>query len=280
MGNWTIPTYDTMMWPTILALKEMGGSASNQELLGKVIDLMEVPDNVQSIPHGNGPDTEVNYRLAWARTYLGKVDALKNSERGVWTLTQYGRTLTEPEVKKIPKIVREQDAKSKKTKTREAADNDVTDGTNWQETLLEIIKNMSPDAFERLSQLILRESGFIKVVVTGKSGDGGIDGIGVLKIKLVTFQVIFQCKRYKGTVSAGAIRDFRGAMQGRTDKGLFITTGRFTPDAKKEASRDGAPTIDLLDGEALCDLLKELKLGVETKMVEEVTVQSDFFGQI
>jgi restriction system protein len=118
------------------------------------------------------------------------------------------------------------------------------------------------------------------VEVTGRSGDGGIDGIGVLRVNLLSFQVLFQCKRYQGSVGASAIRDFRGAMVGRSDKGLFLTTGTFTPDAKREATRDGAPAIDLIDGDQLCDLLRQLKLGVRTEMVERVTVASDWFKDL
>jgi restriction system protein len=136
---------------------------------------------------------------------------------------------------------------------------------------------VAPDAFERLAQRLLREAGFLKVAVTGRSGDGGIDGIGVLRVNLLSFQVLFQCKRYQGSVGAGAIRDFRGAMVGRSDKGLMITTGTFTPDAKREATRDGAPAIDLIDGDQLCDLLKQLKLGVTTEMVEKMTVELSWF---
>lgn len=120
---------------------------------------------------------------------------------------------------------------------------------------------MTADGFERLCQRILRQSGFLKVEVTGRSGDGGIDGVGVLRIALLSFQVYFQCKKWKGNVRAKDIRDFRGAMVGRTDKGLFMTTGSYTPDAQKEATRDGAPAIDLIDGEHLCDLLKDLETG-------------------
>jgi hypothetical protein len=127
---------------------------------------------------------------------------------------------------------------------------------------------------------VLREAGFIKVEVTGRSGDGGIDGIGVLRVNLLSFQVLFQCKRYQASVGAGAIRDFRGAMVGRSDKGLLITTGTFTPDAKREATRDGAPAIDLIDGDQLCDLLRELKLGVGTEMVEKMTVEPIFFEDL
>ncbi len=76
------------------------------------------------------------------------------------------------------------------------------------------------------------------------------------------------------------IRDFRGAMMGRADKGLVITTAAFTADARREATRDGAPAIDLVDGEALCGLLKDLKLGVKIKLVEDVEVEPEFFSRI
>ena len=139
---------------------------------------------------------------------------------------------------------------------------------------------MKPDAFERLAQRILREAGFVKVEVTGRSGDGGIDGIGVLRVNLLSFQVLFQCKRYQGSVGSGAVRDFRGAMVGRSDKGLIITTGTFSGDAKKEATRDGAPPIELIEGDSLCDLLKSLKLGVATEMVERIIVDADWLSRV
>lgn len=147
----------------------------------------------------------------------------------------------------------------------------------WQDRLLECLLKMKPAAFERLCQRILRESGFIKVEVTGRSGDGGIDGIGVLRLNLLSFHVFFQCKRWKGSVGAPVIRDFRGAMVGRADKGLVMTTGTFSTDARKEATRDGAPAIDLVDGETLCELLKGLKIGVSIRKVEHVLVEQNVF---
>jgi restriction system protein len=147
----------------------------------------------------------------------------------------------------------------------------------WQDRLLECLLKMEPDAFERLCQKILKDSGFIRAEVTGRSGDGGIDGIGVLRLNLLSFHVFFQCKRWKGSVGPSAIRDFRGAMVGRADKGLVMTTGTFTVEARKEATRDGAPAIDLFDGEALCDLLKSLKIGVSTREVEHVFVEQQAF---
>ena len=147
----------------------------------------------------------------------------------------------------------------------------------WQDRLLECLLKMKPAAFERLCQKILKDSGFIKVDVTGLSGDGGIDGTGVLRLNLLSFHVFFQCKRWKGSVGASVIRDFRGAMVGRADKGLVMTTGTFSTDARKEATRDGAPAIDLVDGETLCELLKSLKIGVSIRNVEHVLVEQQAF---
>jgi restriction system protein len=149
--------------------------------------------------------------------------------------------------------------------------------------LLTILKErVSPSAFERLCQRILRESGFVEVVVTGRSGDGGIDGYGILKMGLLSFKVLFQCKRYKDSVGPSAVRDLHGAMQGRAEKGLLITTGNFTSGSKAEAQRDGAPPIDLIDGNDLCDLLKKLKLGIDTEIetVERIRIQPDWYDRL
>jgi restriction system protein len=156
-------------------------------------------------------------------------------------------------------------------------DQSVDAEREWRDQLLDVLMAIAPDAFERLSQRLLREAGFISATVTGRTGDGGIDGLGVYRMSLVSFPVFFQCKRYRGSVGAGAVRDFRGAMAGRGDKGLLITTGTFTAEAKAEATRDGAPPVDLIDGRRLCDLLKEYELGVrtETRVVEDLSVENE-----
>jgi restriction system protein len=151
----------------------------------------------------------------------------------------------------------------------------------WHEKCLQAIRAMPPAAFERLIQRLLRESGFKNVEVTGRTGDGGIDGFGLASVNgFLSFRVLFQCKRYQGSVSPSEIRDFRGAMQGRTEKGLYVTTGTFTREAVKEATRDGAPPIDLLNGEQLVQCLKNLGLGVKVSMVEVVEVDEDWISQI
>lgn len=152
----------------------------------------------------------------------------------------------------------------------------------WRQSLHKLLtEEIEPSAFERLAQRLLRESGFIHVEVTGRSGDGGIDGRGIVRVSgLLSFHVIFQCKKYAGSVSASHVRDFRGAMVGRADKGLLITTGTFTRDAVREATRDGAPPLDLIDGEQLADMLKTLKLGISTEIVEKVTIEDAWFRSI
>ena len=280
-----VPAYTQMLWPTIEALKQLGGSAANDELLTKVIDLMQLSPEVQNIPHTDGRQSKVSYNLHWAKTYLKKAGYVDNSTRGVWALTDAGEVCTASDVSKVPALVRKMVAEAAKKPVLDAVEEPVVDAmdaleVSWKDQLLQCLKSIEPSAFERLSQRLLREAGFIKVEVTGRAGDGGIDGIGVLRVNLLSFQVLFQCKRYSGSVGPSTIRDFRGAMVGRSDKGLLITTGTFTAEAKREATRDGAPAIDLIDGEQLCELLKQLRLGVATEMVEKVLVDPAWFSKV
>jgi len=217
---------------------------------------------------------------------LKKYGLIDNSSRGVWALTKGEIEVDKIDGYEIARVVRDADRQAKPKRTIES-DNDETeqleqtDQVTWKENLLNVLFSISPSAFERLAQRLLRESGFVQVEVTGKTGDGGIDGKGIVKISgFLSFHILFQCKRYRGVITPSQIRDFRGAMQGRADKGLFITTGTFTREATKEATRDGAPPIDLIDGELLCDKLKEFKLGVETKIIESVEIKPDWFSRL
>ncbi|MBD1936262.1 restriction endonuclease [Microcoleus sp. FACHB-68] len=276
-----LPTYDNLFEPTIKALKALGGSGNVREIYEKVCEIQEFSEEQQSILYKEGPQTAIYARLSWTRLYLKNYGAIENSGRGFWSLTEKGRNLQVIDKREIKQV--SQPRKSKDSIKLDEAQPDAlipVDSNLWTEKLLSILQKMPPDAFERLCQRILRASGFIKVQVTGKKGDGGIDGIGVLRISLLSFQVFFQCKRYSGSVGPAEIRDFRGAMVGRTDKGLFITTGTFTTEAKKEATRDGAPALDLIDGEQLSLILKDLKLGVETKTIEVVDIDENWFNHL
>ncbi len=281
-----VPTFDALMWPVIEALKSTGGSASNDELVSAIIEMQNIPDDLASVAHSDGRQSKLSYNTAWAKTYLKKAGLVDNSQRGIWSLTELGEAADRAMVAAVPAKVRRAAYDLRKSADGETADvgidavDDANEIASWRDHLLSVLKEMEPSAFERLSQRLLREAGFIKVEVTGRSGDGGIDGVGVLRLNLLSFITLFQCKRYSGTVGPGPVRDFRGAMVGRSDKGLIITTGTFSADARREATRDGAPAIDLIDGDQMCTLLKDLKLGVQTEVVERVTVNSDWFAQI
>lgn len=284
MSKISIPTYDTLMTPILQALKSLGGSGTIEEINEKVAEIAKLSDEQLEVlhhPNRGGGQTEVEYRLAWARTYLKRYGVLENSSRGVWALTPAGSKLDRVDEKDVVRTIRAQIKKDHEESENEF--NEPDEKVTWREELSNTLIKMQPSAFERLVQRMLRESGFIQVEVTGRSGDGGIDGRGIMRLGgLLSFHVIFQCKKWQGSVSAGQVRDFRGAMVGRADKGLLITTGTFTKDAVREATRDGAPAIDLIDGEQFLDKLKELGLGVQTRKVEieEVTVENDWFESI
>lgn len=262
-----IPHRNELMKPIVEAIKALGGSGSVDEIVEKVISLLGIPDELVAQPYitkrGNEDGrTQLEYELAWARTTLKQLGILDNSTRGVWALT--GKELSNDLIE--APILAET----------------ATSATDWRERINKyLVETLSPSAFERLIQRMLRETGFVQVEVTGRTGDGGIDGKGIAKINgILSFRVVFQCKRYSGAVSSSAIRDFRGAMQGRADKGLFITTGYFTREAVKEATRDGAIAIDIVDGEKLAEKLKELSLGVKIELVERIEIDEEWFKSI
>jgi len=285
-----IPTFDSLMNPLLSALLALGGSGSVDEIYEKVLEQEKIDERVSSIPHNpeKSNQTEIAYRLAWARTYLKKHGFLENSSRGIWALTKLAREHKQVEPQVVVREVRDADKSASKQKVKkqntqiEFGDSYTVESQGWKEELYHLlIKDLSPDAFERLTQRLLRESGFVQVEVTGRTGDGGIDGKGIARIHgFMSFHVIFQCKKYHGSVSASDIRDFRGAMVGRADKGPFITTGTVTSAAVKEATRDGAPPIDLVDGEQLAEKLKEFKLGLNTEMIERVTIDKEWFANL
>ncbi len=264
----SLPTRNELMNPTIEAIKKLGGSANTEEIYERIVEDLQLSDSLLEIINGKTGQSELLYNLAWVRTVLKNKGILTKGGKGIWVLNGDSSIKVSIETKSTVKKAEEQDAEE-----------EVSESEKWKQEVIEIItEKLSPNSFERLIQRILREKGFSQVEVIGKTGDGGIDGRGIAKINgILSFHIIFQCKRYKGKVSSSSIRDFRGAMVGRTDKGLFITTGTFTRDAIKEANRDGAPAIDLMDGEKIAEKLKELNLGVDIELREHVTVNKKWF---
>lgn len=279
-----IPNYRHFMWPVLCAVRDLGGSARISEIVEKVIENKGFTDEQRAVQYELSGGSILEDRMGFARSALKFIGALDNSERGVWSLTKRGHTATEDQILDWNREAERERARRKKAAGEAEAlsdEEDADDPDSWKTELLERLQAMPPDAFERLAQRLLREAGFHNVEVLGKTGDGGIDGVGVYRLSLVSFPTYFQCKRYRGAVPSKEVRDFRGAMTGRGDKGLLITTGSFTRGAREESTRDGAPPIDLVNGDDLCDLLKEYRLGVKVavRQIEDIQVEPEFFDQ-
>lgn len=265
-----LPTRKELMQPTIDAINHLGGSANTDEIYERIVETLKLSDSILDIVNGKTGQSELQYNLAWVRTVLKNKGVLSKGGKGIWILNENDASRLNINVNQSSNILDEDEVE---------ADEELLEAENWKAKAIEVLTTvLSPSSFERLIQRILREKGFSQVEITGKSGDGGIDGRGVVKINgILSFHVIFQCKRVKGKISSNLIRDFRGAMVGRTDKGLFITTGTFTRDAIREANRDGAPAIDLIDGDKLAEKLKELNLGISIELREHITVSEKWF---
>lgn len=376
-----LPTIHELAWPTLKILERLGGCASIKQIDGKFGEILSIPEEILGEPHGAGPETEVEYRAAWARTYLKKIGAVENRSRGVWCITNFGRSIPDEEslldiikygtpppgspppspidpdglptihqlawptlnvlqdlggtasikqissrlaqVLRIPRELLEirhpggelsefnyralcarTELKSINAITENASngmwsitdsgrripDEDtllrmlgingvspITDREMWRDELLEFLQNMKPISFQSLCNQVLIRSGFRQIKITDRAGNGDMLGSGLLRVNLVSFHILFQFKRSSAPVDDAEVRDLRGAMMGRAEKGLFVTTGKFTDSASQEALRNGAPVIDLVNGIEFCDLLKELELGVSTKLVEVIDVDPEYF---
>lgn len=287
-----MPRYDQLMMPIFTALKKLGGSGNNDEILDQIIADLNLPDEVVDIPHKENSNlSELQYRLTWAKTYLNKCGVLENSARSIWSIHPDFVNVDELDVPDIVATVR-RDGKNRRKQLAEnsaespednSPENDAAEFPEeikpWRMRLADILKNMDAYGFERLSQRLLRECGFAHVEVTKKSGDGGIDGTGKWKINgIFSFNVAFQCKRYRDLVGAGAIRDFRGSLTTDIEKGIFITTGTFSKAARDEAAQSGKQQIDLIDGEEFIDKIAEYGIGV--KEVKSYEIDEEFFEKI
>lgn len=266
------------MGPLLDILRELGGSASPREASDAIAEKLRLDAKVRNALTKTGQERFHN-QVQWARQYLVWEGCIDAGKRGVWALTPQGwkAAINEDEGHQIfLKWVAHHSARRKAKD--EPVEQSVIQNTDENlpeidrsQNLLEVLHGLSPSGFERISQRLLREAGFEKVEVTGRSGDGGIDGVGVLQINpLVSFRIVFQCKKWLGSVPPKEIRDLRGAMDGRAEKGIFITTGTFSAQAREEAERPGTTPIELVDGNKLIGMFESLELGVRPKTVFEI----------
>lgn len=279
-GKSSVPKYGELITATFSALKLLGGSGKNDEIYEKAVSILNLSDEVLDIPHLNSSSmSEVNYRLAWARTLLKKHGAIDNSKRAVWTITPAFSNIDAVDGDAIDKAHHRANAPKKDVPAKADPDDIPEEVRPWRKKLYDVLTNMNPYAFERLTQRVLRECGFTQVEVTKKSGDGGIDGTGKLRINgIFSFNIAFQCKRYQGVVGSGDIRDFRGSLTTNIEKGVFITTGSFSKSAIEEASSPGKQQIDLIDGEEFITKLAEFGIGV--REVKDYDVDEDYFANL
>lgn len=281
-----LPRYNDLIEPTFIVLQNLGGSGNNEDILSGIISYLNLESDIVDIPHKDSSSlTELSYQAAWARTYMRLYGVIQNSARCIWTVTPEYAKVESINAKKIVSSIHKNQKAQKENPilttpiSKESEFDEPQEVQPWRKQLSHILQTMDPYGFERLSQRILRESGFSHVVVTKKSGDGGIDGTGKLKINgIFSFNVAFQCKRYSGVVGASFVRDFRGSLTTDIEKGVLITTGTFSKSAKEEASNPGKQQIDLIDGEELIDKIAEYGIGV--REVKTYEVDEDFFKSI
>lgn len=284
-----LPRYPELRWVTLVAMRGLPMPASNADIDEAVADTLGLTEHQRAMMHVNGRQTELAYRVAWARTALNVAGAIQDAGRSLWRTTPEAERIDAPtintrydthlEARKRERLAQAVNAISDSSDSDDEEEVEIEQ--DWKALLLDRLMAMTPAAFERLTAHLLRVAGIAEPKVIGRSGDGGIDGVGMYRPTLISFPIYFQCKRYRGSVAPSQVRDFRGAMAGRGSHGLLITTGTFSKEAEREASRDGAVAIDLVNGDDLCDLLREYELGVKVtqRVVEDVEIQQPFFEQ-
>jgi restriction system protein len=266
--------------PVLTTLQANGGAGNSSNIIEQVIEDLGITEEELEEATSNG-QSRIRNQIQWARFYLFKAGLIDNAQRGIWRLTNEGleKHLTDEDVYTLFKDVQESVKKSPTAtpkKIEEKFEDITTEDEEHSIGLLNLIQNLPAAGFEKLCKRLLTEIGINDITITGGSGDQGIDGKGIVKLNdVVSLNIVFQCKRYKETVSPHHVRDFRGAMQGRGEKGLIITTGRFTKEAKNEASRDGVTPIELIDGDRLVELFEKHHLGLKPVTVFEI--DNDFF---
>ncbi|MDB5222598.1 MAG: restriction endonuclease [Chitinophagaceae bacterium] len=272
--------------PVLKTLQANGGAGNSTKVIEQVIESLGITDAELAQTNASG-ESRIRNQIQWARFYLFKAGLIDNSQRGIWRLTNEGleKVLSDQDVFNLVRSVQESSKKSVETIPKKpelkfiytaTEDDTATEDEEHSIELLNLIQKLPPNGFEKLCKRLLTEIGINEIVITGGTGDQGIDGKGIVQLNdVVSLNIVFQCKRYKETVSPHHVRDFRGAMQGRGEKGLIITTGRFTKEAKLEANRDGVTPIELIDGDRLVELFEKHHLGLKPVTVFEI--DQEFF---
>jgi restriction system protein len=273
------PGFIKLFGPLLDTLRELGDSGRPKEITERMASRLRLSADELNRTNKNGQSHFAN-AVAWSRFYLAKDGLIDTSRRGVWALTERGR-LAKPDHAEALRIFQRiarifQRRPTGGDNEEEHTPPDESQDSGFHREMAKVLQSLSANGFERLCQRILRELGFEEVVVSGRSGDGGIDGHGTLRVnRLISDRVLFQCKKHAEQISPNYIREFRGSMNGRAERGIFLATSRFSAEAKREANRDGAVPIEMVDLDGLISLLIELRLGVRTAYA----VDDEFFSE-
>jgi restriction system protein len=285
------PKFVQYFQPVIEGLRDLGSSAKPREVYAWIADHYPIPkEEIENTTKGG--QSKFENKVGWARFYLAKGELIDTEQRGVWVLTEKGRkaNLSHEDAYNLFKAIQDgfkredgQSGEAEVEKAVDEADASAPDEKTYfnqdeiQEELVSLLRSTTDKGFEELCARLLRHIGFENLKVTGRTGDHGIDGEGHFLInRFVRIKVMFQCKRYTNSVQVKEIRDFRGAIQGRAERGIFLTTGTFTKGAREEAARENTTAIELVDIDRLLELLIEEGLGV--REAKALTIDRDFFA--
>jgi restriction system protein len=284
-----LPTYDTLILPTLRAVEALGGSARGREITAQVLADIGANEEQLGLTYETRPKSVLIDRVDWARSYATLGGALDRPSRGLFVLTALGKEiLALPEAEgfeRTAKLDREVRARPRPQKANARPVVDAEDGEataaaealeevehgadedqSWRETLLRRLHQLSPDSFEEFVVFLLRTFG-MELHRVGGTGDEGIDGIGLAPISpVLSSRVAVQAKRYDPTSSIGreVVALFqRDAAAAGAERAVLVTLGRFSPAARKAATV-ATPTVNLIDGERLCDLIEQQGLGVRS----------------
>jgi restriction system protein len=292
-------TIDTQKLPAVVgfipriltALRQMNGVAKAGAVKAAVVQAVsDAGESMNDQMLASGVPKYQN-DIYWARMYLvnaGLLEPAKTAGHGTWKLTTLGWESAE-DMQTAAAIYYQTASKGGKNKDEtdmpapsgDDLQQDIEGTVDWQVQLKEILWSLSDQGFEHLCAAIMTANGLDQIKVTGKSGDKGIDGMGLMYLdgaSLVSIRVAWQCKRYTtGSVRSMEVRNFRGSMDHKTDHGIIFTTSTFTPDAMAESVDLGKTPIRLVPLDQLIQTLKDLKLGVGP--APEHVIDASFFEQ-
>jgi len=262
-----IPSTKDIELPLLQEIEAAGGEAKPSELYNKVArHFSQLTSADQKVIHPRSGLPIWRNRVQWARQHLvnkGQIDA---SIRGIWKITDKGRAklgVVPPPPPPSPSTI-----------------GALLDRERQQISvqLHELLMNIHPQQFEAFAARLLESVGFADVEVTKYVGDGGIDGYGNLEMGVVKVRAAFQVKRWRNNVPPAEVNQFRGAIMGEFDQGIFITTSDFSDEAKKVSSKRGAVPIVLINGDRIVNIMLEKGLGVRQEPLTVTRIDEEFFA--